>query len=250
MEEKAKALEERQKARQARDQAREVHAQVREKHRQERQLLEEKRREKVQNMARIKGNHNVKKTIKIKMPKNARLKLNVKHGELKLASNVSNLKADLEHAKLSATSINGSATSINASYSPVYVANWDIGELNLNYSKDVRLQNVKHLVMSSNASNVLIDKLVSNAIVDGNFGIFKVAVIDAGFSGLNLILQNSEAQIVLPQTEFNLQYKGAQSFLKHPKNKKKEQLKQFSSGTMSSDKTIVLNAKFSDVVLQ
>jgi len=59
----------------------------------------------------IEGPSKIKKTIKIKMPKGAKLKVNVRHGELKFA-NVSNLKADLSHSKLVANSIGGSSTSV------------------------------------------------------------------------------------------------------------------------------------------
>ena len=68
-------------------------------------------------------NNKVIKTIKIKMPKGTKLKLNVRHGELKIVSVIHNLKADLSHSTLVVESINGSNTSINASYTPVLVTN-------------------------------------------------------------------------------------------------------------------------------
>jgi len=210
----------------------------------------EVRKAKIESMMDSEANMKVKRVIKIKVPKKAKLKLNVHHGELILASNVTNMKADLVHTKLTANSINGSNTSINVSYAPVVINYWDMGKLNRNYVDKAQLVNVKHLVLNSNSSNVMIDKVDSKAIVDGSFGELKILNVDPNFSDLNLILQNSDVILVLPKTDFNLQFNGNQTFLKHPKNAKKELVKQFSLGSMANPKTIVVNAKFSDVKLQ
>ena len=241
--ERAKIQEERAKQRE------EIHAQ-----REEANAMRQEQRAQVTGLrkARVESmiNSNVKRVIKIKVPKKAKLKLNVKHGELKLASNVSNLKADLVYTKLTANNINGSDTSINVSYAPVVVNNWDLGRLNLNYVENAQLVNVDHLVLSSNSSNVYIDKVNSNAIVDGSFGVLKILNVAPDFSGMNLVLENSDMVLVLPQTDFNLQFKGNQTFLKHPKNTKRELIKQYNLGDLSNSKTILVNAKFSDVKFQ
>lgn len=218
----------------------------------ERRQLAEERRARVEELINSSSeiNSKVKKSIKIKMPKNAKLKVNVKHGELKFASNISNLKADLVHTKFTANSINGSSTSINASYAPVLVTDWNLGELNLNYVEDAKISNVKHLVLTSNSSSVIIDKVITNAIIDGSFGELKILNVDDNFTGMNVILHNSDMVMVLPKTNYNLQFRGNQSFLKHPKNSNKEILKQYKLGDLTSEKTIVLNTKFSNVKLQ
>ena len=249
MEEREKHMEERKVHR---EKERAERMEQREAHMHERKQLAEERRARVEELINSSAeiNSKVKKTIKIKMPKNAKLKVNVKHGELKFASNISNLKADLVHTKFTANSINGSSTSINASYAPVMVTDWNLGELNLNYVEDARISNAKHLVLSSNSSSVVIDNVVTNAIVDGSFGALKILNVDTDFSGMNIILQNSDLVLVLPKTDFNLQFRGNQSFLKHPKNESKEILKQYTLGNLTSEKTIVLNTKFSNVKLQ
>ena len=113
-----------------------------------------------------KRNNKVKKTIKIKMPKDTKLKVNVRHGELKFTSVIYNLKADLTHSSLLAERIDGSNTSISASYSPVLVNNWDAGELKLRYVDDALLKHVKSLVLFSNSSDINIDYLKGNSIED------------------------------------------------------------------------------------
>ncbi|GAA4811713.1 hypothetical protein [Litoribaculum gwangyangense] len=224
--------------------------QEREKIQQERSILAKERQKKVEKLFEDKSNSNVKKTIKIKMPKGAKLKVNVRHGEIEFAANIDNLKADLSYTKLTANSINGSSTSINASYSPVYVTNWNLGELNLNYVKSAELKNVKHLVLNTISSNIDIENLTGSAIVDANIGDLHILNIDDAFNNLNMILQNNDVIIKLPNVDCNVQFKGARSRFTHPKKASKESVSNFSTGSSASGKSIVLNAKYSNVVMQ
>ncbi|MEZ4856649.1 MAG: hypothetical protein R2812_09275 [Gelidibacter sp.] len=207
------------------------------------------RREAIERSIENKVNTKIKKTIKIKMPKKAKLNMNVRHGELKFASVITNLKADISHSALVANSIDGSQTSINVSYSPVLITNWIMGELKLNYVEKAQIETVNRLVLSSNSSNVSINDLTGNAVIDGSFGELDINKIAETFSNLNLVLENSEALLILPKTAFNLQYKGNRSKLKHPKNKTST-TSSFSTGDLMSGKTIVVNAKFSEVMMQ
>ncbi|TXG38949.1 CDK-activating kinase assembly factor MAT1 [Seonamhaeicola maritimus] len=237
-----RALEKREAEREKLHAERKVHQEKREKLAKERKVL-------IERLVHKESNSNVKKTIKIKMPKKAKLKVNVKHGEIEFAANIDNLKADLAYTKLTANSINGGLTSINASYSPVYVSNWNLGELNLNYAKQVELNNVKQVVLNSNSSNVTIDNLIGNAIIDANIGDIKILKIDDAFTNLNVIIQNCDAIIALPKVDCNLQYKGNRSRLSHPK-KETGNLTTFSTGNLSSGKSIVVNAKYSNVTME
>lgn len=195
-------------------------------------------------------NSKVKKTIKIKMPKDAKLKMNVRHGELKFSSVINNLKGDVSYATLVADHIGGSKTSINVSYSPVLINSWDLGELKLNFVDKAQIKSVNRLVLSSNSSNIGIDTITGNAVIDGSFGDLSIGKIADTFSNLNIILENSDALINLPKIDYNLQYKGSKSRLSHPKKDPKQSVSTFSAGNLSSPKTIVVNAKFSHVVMQ
>lgn len=238
--ERAEAMKERAKSR-----AKEHKAHVK-----ERAVLIKDREREVESLFHNRSNPNVEKTIKIKMPKGAKLKVNVKHGEIQFAANVDNLEADLQYTKFTAESINGSLTSINASYSPIYVTNWNLGELNLNYVKDVELENVKHLVLNSVSSNVDIENLFGSAIIDGNIGDVKIFNIDDNFISLNMILQNNDVFIALPNVDCNVQYKGTRSHLKHPNKTDGEHVTNFSTGNLASGKNIVINAKYSHVTMK
>lgn len=247
MEERAKQLEQQSKQL---AKMQEQRAQEREKMADERAKLADERRVKIEKMIHNGTNSKVQKTIKIKMPKDAKLKVNVKYGELRFATNIDNLRADLSHTKLIANSVNGSKTSINASYSPVFVTNWNLGSLNLNYVKNAEIDNVKRLMLTSNSSNVLIKNLINNAIIDGSIGDLKILKIDDGFTSLNVTLQNSDAVITLPKVAYSLQYKGTKSRFFHPKKTSKDNASSFSIGDLNSPKTIVVNAKYSNVFMQ
>ena len=194
------------------------------------------------------NNDKVKKVIKIKMPKKANLKMNVRHGALKFSSLIENLKADLAHTSLIANHICGSSTSISVSYSPVQVDLWSQGELNLKYVEDARILNTKRLMLNSNSSNIIMDKLSGNAIIDGSFGDLVISEISEGFSNLNIVLENSDAIITLPKTNYNVYFKGNRSKL----NNKSETQKTIESplNGNTSNRSIVLNAKYSDVILK
>lgn len=257
--ERMEAAEKRREAMQEQREARREHIIVmreqqqeeREKMAEERRKLAEERRIIVKQMVNKEStNTDVKKTIRIKMPKGAKLKLNVKHGELELASAIDNLKADIAYTKFIANSINGSKTSINASYSPLQIANWNMGELTLNFVKDAELKNVKRLVLTSSSSNLVIDNLIDNAIIDGNIGDLKILKIDDTFNNLNIILQNSNAAISLPKVNYNFQYKGTRSRLKHPKKTSNENISNFTTNSPETNRTIVVNAKYSTVNME
>ncbi|MEH6535844.1 MAG: hypothetical protein V7719_05580 [Psychroserpens sp.] len=190
-------------------------------------------------------NHKVKRVIKIKMPKGAKLNMNVRHGELKMSSVIYNLKADISHATLVANHIDGSETSINVSYSPVEVTTWSNGELNLKYVEAAHLNTVGSLRLNSNSSDLLISDLTGNAIIDGTFGDLSISNIADSFTNLNVILENSEAIITLPTSNYSVYFKGNRSRL----NNKITAQRTIESG-QTMGKTIVLNAKFSDVFLK
>ncbi len=193
-------------------------------------------------------NQKIKKTIKIKMPKKAKLKLNVKHGELKMVSIISNSKGNVDYGTLLAKNIDGSDTSINVSYSNVSIDEWKEGELKLNYVEKAVLKNVNELVLNSVSSDVNIDHLGGNTIIDGSFGELVIQEILPSFNNLNIVLENSDAILKLPKTNFNLFFKGNQSLFNN-ENTSNKTIKNHPNNT-NSNKTIVINAKYSSVITE
>lgn len=185
-------------------------------------------------------NNQVKRVIKIKMPKKAKLKLNVRHGELKIASLIQNAKGNLSHTTLLAQDIDGSDTSINASYSKVLVNDWKNGTLTLRYVEDALLKNVQGLTLNSNSSNINIDYLSGNNIIDGSFGKLSIHNILDTFSNLNIVLENSDAWVKLPKVDYSLMFRGERSKFNNEITKTK-------TVNGNSGKSIVINAKYSNV---
>jgi len=251
MEERALALEKRMKSREeemkVRAKAMEMRHRERAKAMEKRHEAHEERRESMARRLHL-NNDNVKKTIKIKMPKNAKLNLNVRHGELKMSSVIHNLKADISHGIFVANHIDGSETSINVSYSPVDITTWSLGELNLKYVEDAHIQTVGSLMLNSVSSDIVLSKLLNNAIIDGSFGDLNISNIADSFSNLTIILENSEAIISLPKADYSVFFKGNRSKLNDEMTSQKT-IENYPSG-IATGKTIVVNAKFSDVVLR
>jgi len=193
-------------------------------------------------------NSNLKKVIKIKIPKKAKLKLNVRHGELKVASVLHNVQGNIAHAFVVAEHIDGSDTSINVSYSPVIIDTWGLGTLSLNFVDKAQIKSAANLVLNSKSSNILIDDVTDTAIIDGSFGDLTIGNLHSTFKNLNLVLENTDALIDLPeQLDYNLYFKGNRSKFNNSPTTQKT-IRKDDNG-QSSSRSIVVNAKFSNVIV-
>ncbi len=198
----------------------------------------------------------VKKTIKIKMPKKAKLKLNVRHGEVTLASTSENMNAKLSHAALYANVIDGANTTIESSYAPVHVTKWNNGSLKVNFIENVDLQLVNDINLMSNSSNVSVGTLAEKAIISGTFGNLLIHNVSDTFKTLDIILENTDARIQLPASAFKLYYIGSNSSISYPETvigtKNKTQFNTIVRGFQKATNTgseININAKYSEVSL-
>lgn len=210
--------------------------------------LEERRESILVKRLEAGNNSKVKKVIKIKIPKKAKLKTNIRHGELKLSSVIFDMQGDISHSTLLANSIDGSNTSINTSYSQVLINSWKNGTLGLNYVDEALLKNVEGLTLNSNSSDINIDYLSGNNIIHGSFGELTIHKILDSFNNLNIILENSAAMVRLPEVDYNLMYRGDRSRFNNEPTKQKT-IKIYPEGG-SSNRTIIINAKFSHIVMQ
>lgn len=201
-----------------------------------------------------KRNYKIKKVIRVKMPKSAKLKMNVRHGEVKLAENTNNINATLSYARLLASTIDGPKTNIVASYSPVAVQYWNYGELSTNYSDRVDLKEVQSLTLNANSSEVTIERLTKSALITNDFGQLNINAIDGNFQDLTIRLKNGALECSLPADDFGIVVNGNDSTLKKPENLSLKNTKQggeFSfKNNSSSSKTIVIDSKYSDIVLK
>lgn len=242
-------LEKRIEAEQKRHHDRIIHLEKRKLHEKERNELASKRRIKIERILNT-NTSKTKRIIKIKLPKKSKINANIRHGELKLASVINNIDANLAYTKLVANGINGEKTSINASYAPLHINQWTNGKLTLNYVTNASLDSVNNLVLTSNSSSTIINSLTNSAIVNDSFGQLEILNLNSSFNNLNLITQNGKAIIKLPKTNFNLLYNGKHSVLKHPKNSKAEKVSTYNIGTTMSPKKIILNGVYSSIFLK
>ncbi|MBM1106461.1 hypothetical protein JQC67_09955 [Aurantibacter crassamenti] len=203
------------------------------------------------------GNFKIKKTIKIKMPKSVKLKMNIKHGEVKLAENTKNLNATLSHARLQAKTIDGEDTTIIASYSPISVQYWNVGELESNYSEQVLLNEVGNLNLNSTSSEITINHLLQSLKATNNFGPIHIESISNNFKNIDVALQNAELILQLPNTSFSINVKSENSKLTKPSSLSLSKTE--NNGVvqnkghhlnMNDDKKIQITSKYSEVILQ
>lgn len=208
-----------------------------------------KNKSKNKNKTKVKGvfddSYNVIKTIKLKIPKKAKVNLNVNHGEFKTASTLHNVKANVTHGSLIAAHINGNKSAINVSYANVNIEHWDAGELTLNYVDNAIIETANQLMLSAVSSNIAIDTLQGNTIIDGSFGDLIINNIEDSFNTINIVLENSEARLKLPKSDYSLFFKGNKSMF----NKETVSSKTIKNSS-NSNKTIVINAKYSNIITQ
>lgn len=197
------------------------------------------------------------KTIRVKMPKSAKLKMNVRHGEVTIAATIKNVQATLSHTRLLAYQIDGSQTRIEASYSPILVKNWNDGLLRVNFANEVALTNVFNLQLDANSSEVAITNLKRNAELNGYLGSLAINHIASDFKTLQMELSSTDTYVSLPNTSFIFQYRGTMSSIKYPevlrltsKDEAGTTIVEDIQRDKSTTKEIKINARYSKVELE
>ncbi|NJW53686.1 hypothetical protein [Salinimicrobium oceani] len=205
----------------------------------------------------LKDLNSAKKVLKIKMPHNGQVRLNVRHGEVKLAGTTNNLRGEISHSQLNANVIAGKNTNIKVSYSPVQIKTWNYGVLNAAYVQELKIEKAQSLKLDSNSSSVYLKELGETGILTGTFGELRIDKLASGFKNLDVTLENSDLVLDLPETAFNFSYNGTNSEVKYPASLKltssnsydNQRLKGY-HGNQNAAATVNIHAKFSDVVLK
>lgn len=201
--------------------------------------------------------YKVKKVIKVKMPKSTRLKMNVRHGEVKLAKNTRNMNATLSHTRLLAATIDGDKTNITASYSPVNVELWNYGSLNTSFSEDVVLNTVNHINLNTRSSHVVVDNLLKSMLGKNSLGSLHIKAIDTNFSDVDISMKNGELSCVLPTTPFTMYVNNTFSEFTYPddlnlSSKKNNQQLVYTGyyQNKNANKSIRLHSGYSSIILK
>ncbi|WP_121667485.1 hypothetical protein [Mesonia aquimarina] len=201
--------------------------------------------------------NDVRRKILIKMPKDAKLKFNLRHGSLTLEDPAENLSGNLAYTAFNADEIAGKQTAINVAYAPVAIKNWEYGALNLSYVKECRINSIKSIKLNSNASDVVIESIDETGIISGVFGELSIASLGNNFKRLDINLENSDLVLKLPETSFNFNYSGSRSNVNVPEKMSTTVSDSYGSKLINgfyksrnTDKNITINAKFSEVMMQ
>ncbi|WBL24885.1 hypothetical protein [Zunongwangia sp. HGR-M22] len=204
---------------------------------------------------RNKEGANAHKTIKIKAPKNAQIRLNVRYGKIEL-DNADNLIAELSHANFKANTITGKDTHVKVSYTPVSISNWDYGVLNASYLPSCYINTARSIKLISNSSDVHINRLNEMGILSGTFGNLTIKNLGGSFKNLDITLENSDLRLKLPQSAFRFNYNGNQSDLDYPAALNVDKTSSYDNEILKGyykssnvDRQISISARFSDVLL-
>jgi uncharacterized protein YuzE len=199
----------------------------------------------------------VKRTLVIKMPKEAKLHLNVRHGNLNLEDEVFNLRGNVAHAGFIAKKISGKETSLSVSYSPIKIESWEHGSINMSYVKECEITQAKSIKLSSNASDLLIKELEETGIISGSFGALTIENTGDKFKRLDISLENSDLVLKLPSSSFNFIYNGSRSDVKFPEKLNAKVMDSYGNKLINgyhksrdTDSSININARFSDVLIK
>ncbi|WP_019039315.1 hypothetical protein [Psychroflexus tropicus] len=150
----------------------------------------------------LRANRKVKKKIIIKIPRDAKLDLNVKRSQLKIAS-LNEIDANLNYSGLQIDELRGEACNITANYSDIDVTKAKALNLNLKYAKKVHIGEVNEFASVSKTSNLTIDRVNQKAVIEGSFGELTVNNISKDFTFIDINLKNSTAKLSLPDVVYN-----------------------------------------------
>jgi hypothetical protein len=197
-----------------------------------------------------------KKTIIIRMPKNTKTEIDVRHGEIKMAD-VMNVKAKLNYSPFTANSIDGGETLISAAYAPVIINDWKHGTLYVKFVDNCTIDKVGSINLRANSSDILIGTITQDAELTGSLGSFKIDKIESTFSKINITLKNNDALLITPNSGFTFYFTGKKSTLRYPKSLQLTNTKKGESvyvqgfkNNRNPNKTIKINALYSNLQVQ
>ncbi len=197
-----------------------------------------------------------KKTLIIRMPKKTATEINVRHGEIRMAS-ASNVKAILNYAPFLAESIDGEETNISAAYAPVVINDWKNGKLYVKFVDRVTLNTVGEINLTSNSSGVIIGTIDTSARISSAFGSLRIDKVSDNFKKIDLQLDNTNTGIVIPDSSFTVSFNGKRSSLRYNKNIELSQKKQYDRvlvdgyhKSRDTEREILISAAYSNLVLQ
>ena len=222
-----------------------------------REKLKEKRSDLQDNrkiFKELRAHQKVKKKIIIKIPRDAKLDLNVKRSKLKIAS-LNRIDANLNYSGLQIDELTGEICNIMANYSNIDITKAKALNLNLKYAKKVHIGEVSEITSVSKTSNLTIDKINQKAVIEGSFGELTLNNISKDFIFIDIHLKNSSAKLTLPSVAYNFYINSKSSELEMANNLNYKVNEAFDSKiyqnktASSSSRTLNIKADYSTVDL-
>ncbi|MFN2261723.1 MAG: hypothetical protein ABR595_06630 [Psychroflexus sp.] len=196
----------------------------------------------------------VERVIEIKMPKSAKLEVNLKHSELDITS-VEHIDANLNYSGLQIDDISGEFSKIYLRYSNMNLNTANQLDLKMDYAKDVKLTSVKQLDVDSKMSELSIGTLEEQAIINGSYGKLEIKNIKDDFKLLDIKLSNSDLKMNLPQSKFQFYAKTSGTQLDLSDNFEVTMRKSFehkiyqNSNHQNSNRLVNITADYSNINL-
>jgi len=203
------------------------------------------------------GNNGIKRTIVIKIPKDAALRMDVRYGEVDLQDDVKDLNASVSHANFKAAGVLGKKNFLNIAYSPLTIGFWEHGSLQMSYVKESQIDKANSIKIVSKGSDVNIGTIEKTGIISGSFGELNIKSIGEDFAQLDISLENSDLMLNLPKSSFNFTYNGSRSDIKIPNQLTTKKMDSYGNQLINgyhksrnTDSNIMINAKFSDLIIK
>lgn len=137
----------------------------------------------------------IKKLLKIKVPKNAILNLNVRHGKVTIPEFNNKMSVNMEYGNFLGGTITGAENNLTFKNTSVAISTLNASTISLKNVKNVALGNVENVYFLSNLSDVVIDKIGADVSLNQKFGTLKVNSIISGFKNLSLNFEYAKATI-------------------------------------------------------
>ncbi|MEX1382731.1 hypothetical protein [Lutibacter sp.] len=205
----------------------------------------------------------IKKHLKIKVPKKATFNLNVRHGKVTIPESNKKISANMSYGNFVGGIINGDKNQLTFANSPVTISSLISSNITLKNVPNSTFGTFENVNLFSNSSDVVINKIGVNVILNQKFGNLIVNDIDSDFKNLDLNFEYAKATIPLEKLEANYTLDTSKSklnpisensdFLKNAfmkiLKKHETSIKGSFKSTIKTDNIIKLKSNFSTITI-
>ena len=145
----------------------------------------------------------IKKYLKIKVPKKATFDLNVRHGKVNIPESNKKMSANMSYGNFVGGVITGSKNELMFANSPVEIETINSSNITLKNVPNATFGTFENSNLFSNSSEVAIDQVGTDVILNQKFGNIVVKKIIPLFKNLNLNFDYTKATIPLEKIDAN-----------------------------------------------